>query len=113
MSTIEEKIQAGEYSSMSTANAAIKRSKLPKGERKRLTAMISEHYPQTKPVARTQHPKLDPLDTPVQFAGTEPSKQLSHELTALALRVMSVAVKHKLSRQQVFDLLKERTIVEG
>jgi len=75
--------------------------------------LIPKYYPQTEPVPRSHHPKLDPLDTPVHFAGTAPSKQLSHEVTALALKVMSLAVKHQLSREQVFDLLKERTTVEG
>ncbi len=109
MSTIEEKIQACEYSSAIKAAASIKMSKLPKGERIRLMAMIPQYYPQTE-VAKI--PKADQLDSPVRING-QPEPALNHELVALALKVMSLAVKHRLSREQVFDLLKERTVVEG
>lgn len=118
MSTIEEKIKAGTYSSAVKAAASIKMSKLPKGERGRLMAMIPEYYP-AEPAPVDLIPPVRSVDTDsayphARFGGNgKPDPSLSNDVTALALKVMSLAVKHHLSREQVFDLLKERTTVEG
>lgn len=106
---IEGKIKAREYTSVDRAVSGIKKSVLTKDEKKALIALARSVYakaPKTPIVA-------DGLQPTAQFAGNPDTRELGHELTQLALRVMNLAVKHRLSREEVFDRLKERTIVEG
>lgn len=110
MKTIEERIQAGKYSSATKAAASIKMSKLPKGERNRLFAMIPEYYPENGSEIMAPVAKPVRLDPPARFAG---KPELNQELDTIVIKILSYALRHQLSREQVFDILKERSSFEG
>ncbi len=104
--TIEKKVRARTYRSLSYATAAIKRSALNKADQKTMMSLAETVYA-TKPDRLEETADIGkPLVVPLGPVSTD----LEKELMRLALRAHYVMGQHGLSREQLFDRLKETMI---
>lgn len=98
----EDEIKGNQYASVHHAQAAVKRSSLSKDEKKRLAGVITDYYSSGLPIDRL---------VPTVTIGKEPAfSQLDFRVMNIAMSVLAVALEHKLSREQVLDMVKERLV---
>ena len=122
MTDIESKIKSGAYKSASYALNAIHRSSGTKKQKAAWVALVNTHYPAdtltVDPLSESATFHGTPQPTVVKLAMSTPygkfaaSNPLNDDVTALALRTLIIAHRHHLSREQLFDLVKERIQAE-
>lgn len=93
-----QNIESRVYPSKSVAIASVKRSKLSNKSKNRLLALVDRCY---------QGTSTEP-DEPLTITHTQIAPDLDLDLSTLAIRILSIAVRHKITRQQIFDLIRER-----
>lgn len=99
MATIEEKIKGKQYSSPATAAAGVKRSNLTPVEKRRMLQLIEDTW-------------TDKPDGGVVSVNTKAKAKPIPELDTIVLKMLYVAVKHRLSMDEVFDA-RERPLRRG
>lgn len=113
-SKIEENIELRVYYTGKNASHAVKLSKLPPKEKKRLlNEVIPAFYTEVSSeleVPATKTPNGDHLHATSTFGRDVKNSELDTHLLRIALQILGLAVKHRLSREQVFDMVKERMI---
>lgn len=108
---IEKKVRARKYSSLAYAIAAIKRSNLTSPAQRSLLTVAHEVYSQTPDrLEETTDIGKIPEKGLVAPLSLTTSTDIEKELMRVALKLHYLMGQHKLSREQIFDRLKETMI---
>lgn len=103
MKTIEDKIKSRQYATVGIASAVVKRADISAQQRNKLLELVKRTYEADEqpdsvpgvivklPSARTQFGKLPTLD---------------QHLLQISVKLLGLAIVHKMSREQIFAKLK-------